>query len=136
MMSTYEIIDGVYKGPEVFEGDLDLRYTQVKDLGNLKEVGRSLYLKGSQVKDLGNLKTVGVNLYLRDTQIISLGCLKSVVGCLYLPDSTKIENFKSYKKEAETFLKEIKPLDYPLHMNHENWIIRTRIDKYLETGEV
>jgi len=80
----------------------------------LKSVGRCLYLKGSQITSLGSLKTVG--------------------GSLFLHDSTKIENFKSYKKEAEDFLNTTKYKDYPLHMNHENWIIRTRIDKYLETG--
>jgi len=153
-MSTYEIVDGVYKGPEVFEGYLDLRNSQVTDLGCLKEVGRSLYLQGTQitslgnlksvggyldlsgtkVKDLGNLKSVGGNLYLGDSQIKDLGDLKSVVGYLFLPDSTNIKDFKSYKEEAEDFLNTTKYKDYPLHMNHKNWIVRSEINKYLETG--
>ena len=49
-------------------GSLDLRGTQVKDLGKLEKVGGYLYLRGTQVKDLGNLKECGY-LYLQDTQV-------------------------------------------------------------------
>jgi hypothetical protein len=115
-MSIYKIIDGVYKGPEVFEGSLDLQDSKVTSLGNLKYIEKSLFLEDSKVRDLGNLKYVG--------------------GSLYLPDGTLVKDFESYKEEAEAFLKEIKPLDYPLHMNHENWIVRSKINKFLETGEI
>jgi hypothetical protein len=172
-MSTYEIVDGVYKGPEVLDGWLDLRGTQVTDLENLKtvrgtldidgtqvsslgkleNVGESLYLKdtqvtslgnlvfvgewldleGTQVSSLGNLETVGANLSLRGTKVRDLGKLEDVGDCTFLPDGTEIGDFKLYKKEAEEFLKETKQEDYPLHMNHENWIVKTRINNYLET---
>jgi hypothetical protein len=175
-MITYEIIDGVYKGPEHFEGWLDLRGTQVKDLECLESVGRWLDLSGTKVKDLGSLESVGGDLDLRGTpindlgsledvgdalslqgtslvslgnlkhvgdnlnlfrsKVVSLGCLEDVGGWLSLPDGTEVENFKSYKKEADKFLKETPIEDYPLHMNHENWIVKTKVSKFLETGVV
>jgi len=128
----YKIIDGVYKGPEHYEGDVDLYGIQVKDLGCLKSVGGDLDLEGSQVTDLGCLKSVGRYLDLRNSQITSLGNLKTVGRSLYLPDGTQVENFEAYKEEAEQLTVE----DYPLHMNSKNWIVRSKVNKFLETGEL
>jgi hypothetical protein len=135
-VSTYEIVDGVYEGPERLAAYLDLINTQIKDLGNLKTAEGSLWLQDSPIKDLGNLKYVKKNLGLRGTKVKDLGILKSVGKLLYLPDGTLVEDFKAYKKEAEQILKGLTVEDYPLHMNHENWLVRTKINRYLEAGEL
>jgi hypothetical protein len=132
-MSIYKIIDGVYKGPEHIEGVLDLRGDQVTSLGNLKYVGGYLDLRRTPIKDLGNLESVGEWLDLKGSQVTSLGNLESVGGRLYI-QGTDVRDFEEYKEEADTFLKEIRYEDYPLHMNHENLMIRTKINNYLETG--
>jgi hypothetical protein len=48
-------------------GDLNLRETPIKDLGNLQSVGGYLDLYGTPIKDLGNLQNVGGHLYLVGT---------------------------------------------------------------------
>ena len=48
-------------------GYLDLRGTQIKDLGNLESVGGNLYLEETPIKDLGNLQSVGGSLVLGGT---------------------------------------------------------------------
>lgn len=63
----FDIIDGVYVGPEVWEGGLDLH--PYKDtlisLGSLKEVVGCLNLMGcSSLTSLGALKEVGCSLTL------------------------------------------------------------------------
>ena len=49
--------------------DLDLRYANVKSLGNLTSVGEYLNLYGTKIEDLGNLTSVGGNLILRKTPL-------------------------------------------------------------------
>jgi hypothetical protein len=46
---------------EHYEGDLDLKLTPIKSLGNLKYVGGYLDLSGTQIKSLGDLEEVGGN---------------------------------------------------------------------------
>jgi hypothetical protein len=79
---TFKIIDGVYVGPEVWEGYLDLREYRdtLTSLGDLKEAGGSLYLNGcTHLVSLGSLKKVGGSLYLIGcTSLVSLGSLKEV----------------------------------------------------------
>ena len=65
-------------------GDLDLRETQIKSLGNLQSVGVDLDLLRTPIESLGNLTSVGGNLDLEKTPIESLGNLKSVGNTLYL----------------------------------------------------
>jgi hypothetical protein len=50
-------------------GDLDLRKTQIKSLGNLESVGEDFYLQLTSIESLGNLKSVGGNLDLRGTPL-------------------------------------------------------------------
>ena len=100
----YEIVDGVYHGPEVYKGGLDLRGTGVTslgslskvvgwldlddtgvtDLGDLREVSRSLWLSGTGVTSLGKLREVGGILDLEGTGITSLGLLESVGTTLFI----------------------------------------------------
>ena len=69
---------------EVVDGDLYLKRTAIKSLGNLQSVGGGLYLEGTAIESLGNLQSVGGDLYLRRTAIKSLGNLQSVGGDLNL----------------------------------------------------
>ena len=84
---TFEIIDGVYVGPEVWEGDLDL--SDYKDtltsLGSLKEVTRSLWLEDcTKLTSLDSLTEVGNWVDIRDcTRLASLGSLKKVGRHVY-----------------------------------------------------
>jgi len=66
------------------EGDLYLRGTPIKSLGNLQSVGGNLDLGGTPIKSLGNLQSVGGYLNLYGTPIKSLGNLQSVGGYLNL----------------------------------------------------
>ena len=77
--------------PYSIGGDLDLRETPIKSLGNLQSVGESLYLSYTPIKSLGNLQSVGGDLNLYNTPIKSLGNLQSVGGSLYL-DGALIES--------------------------------------------
>ena len=65
-------------------GDLDLRETPIKDLGNLQSVGGHLDLRETPIQSLGNLQSVGSHLDLYGTPIKDLGNLQSVDGYLYL----------------------------------------------------
>ena len=65
-------------------GDLDLRNTNIKSLGNLISVDGNLDLYNSNIKSLGNLTSVGGDLNLRASRIMSLGNLTSVGGELQL----------------------------------------------------
>jgi hypothetical protein len=77
--------------PYTIDGDSDLRYTQIKSLGNLTSVGGRLSLYDTPIKSLGNLTSVGGSLLLGDTPIKTLGNLQSVGGYLDLRD-TPIES--------------------------------------------
>ena len=56
-MSTYEIINGVYKGPKHFRGDLYLKGTPLTDLGNLTSVEGDLWLpNGKKIEDFSKYK--------------------------------------------------------------------------------
>jgi hypothetical protein len=93
-MKNFEIIDGVYSGPEAWDGDLDLRDYKdtLTSLGSLTEVRGGLVLKGcTSLVSLGSLKEVGGWTYLEDcTSLISLGSLTKVEGSLYLTGCTNI----------------------------------------------
>ena len=51
------------------DGDLDLRKSDIRSLGNLVSVSGNLDLTHSSIKSLGNLESVGGHLYLRNTPI-------------------------------------------------------------------
>jgi hypothetical protein len=99
---TFEIIDGVYSGPEVWEWYLDLR--EYKDtltsLGVLKEVRGYLHLEGcTSLTSLGSLTKVGGSLDLGGcTRLVSLGSLKEVDGYLALRDCTSLTSLGSLTK--------------------------------------
>jgi len=99
---TFKIIDGVYSGPEVWEGGLDFRYYKdtLTSLGLLTEVGGGLDLEGcTNLVSLGSLKEVGAGLDLDGcTSLTSLGSLKEVAGCVYLWDCTSLTSLGSLIK--------------------------------------
>jgi hypothetical protein len=55
--------------PYTIDGDLDLRYSEIKSLGNLLSVGGFLNLHETDIESLGNLRSVGGSLYLLLTPI-------------------------------------------------------------------
>jgi hypothetical protein len=81
---------------EHVDGDLELRGTEIKDLGNLQSVDGDLFLYGTEIKSLGNLQSVGGWLYLHGTEIKSLGNLQYVGGELIL---RKTPLAKAYSEE-------------------------------------
>jgi hypothetical protein len=111
--------------PYEITDDLDLRFSDIKDLGNLISVGGSLYLFRSKIeslgnltsvegdlnlietlsiKTLGNLTSVGGNLDLRRSEIEDLGKLKYVGGDLNLRYTSLL---KKYTKEEIRSMVEI-----------------------------
>ena len=70
------------------DGDLDLRNTSIKSLGNLTSVGGELDLEDTTIESLGNLTSVDGSLSLSYTPIKSLGNLILVDGSLYLTHSS------------------------------------------------
>jgi len=70
--------------PYTIDGDLDLRYSEIKSLGNLLSVGGNLNLFETEIKSLGNLRSVGGFIVLDFAKIESLGNLQFVGGDLYL----------------------------------------------------
>jgi hypothetical protein len=77
--------------PYSIGGDLDLKRTPIKSLGNLQSVGGDLDLYGTPIESLGNLQSVGGYLDLEGAPIEFLGNLRSVGGSLNLTD-TPIES--------------------------------------------
>jgi len=92
---TFKILDGVYTGPEHWEGELDLRgYKEtLVSLGNLKEVERHLYLNGcTSLTTLGKLKTVRGYLDIRGcTGLTTLGNIKTVGWSLDLEGCSSLK---------------------------------------------
>ena len=68
--------------------------TKLKTLCNLEEVGGNINLRYSDIEDLGKLSRVGGDLNLRDTKINGLGYLKYIGGNLFLPKSLEILNLE------------------------------------------
>lgn len=60
-------------------------FSRLNSLEKLEKIGGEVNLRYSNVIDLGALKEVGGKLSLRDTTIDDLGCLTYVGGDLYLP---------------------------------------------------
>jgi len=67
-----------------WEGNLNLFKSNIKDLGELRDVWGYLDLMNTPIQSLGNLEEVGWSLDLENTPIQSLGNLKSVGGRLFL----------------------------------------------------
>jgi len=99
---TFEIVNGVYIGPEHWECDLDLRkyMGSLISLGNLKTVGWWLDLSGcSSLTSLGNLKTVGWWLDLKGcTGLTTLGNLEKVEGSLLLEGCSSLTTLGNLEK--------------------------------------
>ena len=108
-------MNGVYEGPSVYGGHLDLEGTKVTSLGNLKEVGSNLYLRGTQVKDLGNLKEVRGSLYIGDSYF-------------------KLQELQELKELVSEF-NSMDLTDLPVYMEHECLLIRNIVKHRLETGK-
>jgi len=70
------------------DGDLDLRNTSIKSLGNLTSVGDELDLEDTTIESLGKLTSVDGSLSLSYTPIKSLENVVSVGGSLYLTHSS------------------------------------------------
>ena len=73
--------------PYSIGGDLDLRRTPIKSLGDLQSVGGDLNLYNTSLESLGNLQSVGGYLDLTGTEIKSLRNLQSVGGYLSLANT-------------------------------------------------
>lgn len=109
---SYKFLDseGLYLGPKVYEGNLDLSRTAVASLGELREVegvlnlsntdrlqsignlkkAYSLSLEKSSLPGLGNLETISNSLLLRDSRVSSLGKLRVVGGTVNLHGNKKL----------------------------------------------
>jgi len=98
---TFEIIDGVYEGPENWKGELDLRgYKETLiSLGSLKTVGGGFGLEGcSSLTSLGDLEKVEIHLYLHGcTSLTTLGNLEKVGGYLDLSGCTSLTTLGNLK---------------------------------------
>ena len=80
------------------EGDLDLSESDIKSLGNLEYVGGWLNLNGTNVKSLGNLVRVEGNLRLQLCKNLqSLGDLEYVGGWLDLAFCQNLESLGNLK---------------------------------------
>jgi len=98
------------------EGDVDLRFSDIESLGELKSVGGKLFLPGymesigniqyvggdvdliqSNIKSLGDLRFVGGDLDIYGTEVESLGNLESVGGYLDL-GNTDVKSLGKLKK--------------------------------------
>jgi hypothetical protein len=117
-------------------GSVVMNGVGVKSLGHLKNVDGDLYLEKTEITSLGNLEYVDGSLFLEDSLVRDLGNLNFVGGSIYFPDGSWTPYFERYRKEADEALKGISVDNYPLYMNHENWLVRTKVSKFLETGEV
>lgn len=95
---SYEIINGVYHGPEVWEGDLILKAHKdiLTSLGCLREVGGFLNLKGcSLLTSLGQLtKTQDIDMQ-NCTSLKTLTPLKDIYGFLDLEGCSSLETLGS-----------------------------------------
>ena len=78
--------------PYTIDGNLDLRRTDIKSLGNLISVGGLLNLYGTKIKSLENLRSVGGTFTMIKTPIESLGNLTHVGGSLFM-NGSEIESF-------------------------------------------
>jgi hypothetical protein len=56
--------------PFLIGGDLNLKETPIKSLGNLTSVGGYLNLQGTPIESLGNLTSVGGDLDLQGTPML------------------------------------------------------------------
>jgi len=101
---TFEIVNGVYIGPEHWEGDLDLREYRdtITSLGNLEKV-EGLLLEGcSSLTNLGNLETVGLWVGLRGcSSLTTLGDLETVGDFLDLEGCSSLTNLGNLEKVGE-----------------------------------
>jgi hypothetical protein len=79
-----EYLESEGNPPYTIDGDLDLRQSEIKSLGNLISVGGALHLYKSTIESLGNLQYVGGYLNLYETNVESLGNLQYVGGNLDL----------------------------------------------------
>jgi len=127
-----KIVDGVLivASPHIHLR-IKLAASTVVNLGILEHV-EGLDLRFTNIRDLGKLRSVDRGLDLRDTKLKTLGKIEHVGGYLFLPDGEYIKDFESYKLEGDRFIAGLDVLDYPLHMKHENWVVRTEVDKFLE----
>ena len=89
-----EYLESEGNPPYTIGGDLDLRGTDIKSLGNLRSVGGYLDLRYVEIESLGNLRSVGGYLGLYETKIKSLGVLQTVGGHLDLYE-TKIKSLEN-----------------------------------------
>jgi hypothetical protein len=88
--------------PYEITDDLDLRYSDIKTLGNLTSVGGYLFLSGSKIKSLGNLISVGGDLDLSYSEIEDLGNLTSVGDYLNLRNTPLSKKYT--KKEIRSMI--------------------------------
>jgi len=101
---TFKIIDGVYTGPENWEGDLDLSTEDtLASLGCLKTVTDFLIIRDNKrITSLGSLQSVGGWLDLSQcTNLLTLGELESVGGFLDLGACSGLSTLGKLKRVGE-----------------------------------
>ena len=84
----YMDFDRIFEHIVEIDGNLDLRKSTIKSLGNLEYVGGELDLRYcEELSDLGNLRYVGEGLFLNKTNITSLKNLEYVGHYLSLSET-------------------------------------------------
>jgi hypothetical protein len=152
--TTFNIVDGVYKGPRVWAGDLDLHGSGATDLGDLEVVEGSISLAGCKVTSLKNLKAAN-SISATNSRLQDIGKLEECRVIHFYPNEKVISNlykevgaddfekasierkylFKDIdelRKEIEDFKKNNSLEDLPLSINHPNIIIRNYVNSALE----
>ena len=149
MSSEFNIVDGVYQGPEVFEGALwlmgsskittnNLRVVKGSlSLGNLHTVKGNLVIPNVQLRSLGKLHTVEGNLDISGTLVTSLGNLHTVEEYINLPSNHDTELFTTLK-DVQKIIATLKaaPLEELVTMlaDNQDIIYQTIIKERLQNG--
>ena len=137
---TQEYYDDYIGNQKHIEGDLDLRVTNITNLGKLESISGNLNLyfskmlpslgklesvggdlnlsRSTEITSLGNLKHVGGHLDLGHSQITSLGNLEHVAGHLHL-DDTNITSLGKLKSVGRLIICTRDNTSYDLFMNSE-----------------
>jgi hypothetical protein len=113
----YMDFDRIFEHIVEIDGNLDLRKSTIKSLGNLESVGGELDLRYcEELSDLGNLRYVGEGLALNNTNITSLNNLEYVGNYLVvsetpIKDLSKLKYVGGYLKLNNTNIESLGDLE-------------------------
>ncbi|MER3570107.1 MAG: hypothetical protein C4348_00620 [Patescibacteria group bacterium] len=81
---------------EIIIGNAYFEYSQVRDLGNLRIIGRAGYFSDSYITSLGNLEEIGGIAYFEYSQVTDLGNLRRIGWSVYFSNSqiTSLKNLE------------------------------------------